>query len=284
MEEVKYILVFGVLHSSTYLVFSLGFSLIFGVARLPNVAYGALYVFSGYLSYTFFNYLNMDLTVSVLLSIAVTGVISMAIGELAIKPALKAPVSVFITTVAVAYILEEFFKAQMGMRPITLPLYPGTTRLLDIPVSNHWLLVAGFSIIMNAALILFLFRTSMGRSIRAVAESWEESMRLGIDPLKVLRMTLLVTGVYAGLTGVLLAPLKALTPTAGWSPLFAAFAIVVMGGVGNIIGTTVASVIYGLAEQAVVYLLGGGIARIVPLILIVLALTFRPHGIFGRGE
>ncbi|MEM0351667.1 MAG: branched-chain amino acid ABC transporter permease [Sulfolobales archaeon] len=284
MEELKYILIFGSFHSLTYLVFSLGFSLVFGVARLPNLTYGALYVLTGYSTYVFLNYLNTPLYLAVPVSILLTAAISLAIGESVIKPAIKFPVSVFITTMAVAYIFEELFSIQMGLKPVTLPLYPGTTSILGIPVSNHWLLITAVCLAMTLALLAFLYKTSTGKAIRAVAESWEESMRLGINPLRVLRATFLISGVYAALTGILLAPLKALTPTAGWSPLFAAFAIVVMGGIGNILGTVVASLVYGFIEQSMVYVLGGGIARVAPLILILLILVFRPHGLFGRGE
>lgn len=284
MEELKYILIFGLFHSLTYLVFSLGFSLVFGVARLPNLSYGALYVLTGYSAYTFLNQLGMNLYLAIPLSILITAVVGLAVGEFVIKPAIKFPVSVFITTMAIAYILEEFFRIQMGLRPVTLPLYPGTTTILGIPVSNHWLLIAGISLVMILALVAFLFKTNTGKAIRAVAESWEESMRLSINPTKVLRITFMISGVYAALTGILLAPLKALTPPAGWTPLFAAFAIVVMGGIGNVVGTVIASLIYGYVEQFVVYTLGGGVARVVPLILIVLILVFKPHGLFGRGE
>jgi len=284
LEELRYILIFGLFHSLTYLVFSLGFSLVFGVARLPNLSYGALYVLTGYSTYVFLNYLNAPLYLAVPASILLTAAVSLAIGESIIKPAIKFPVSVFITTMAVAYIFEELFRIQMGLRPATLPLYPGTTTVLGVPVSNHWLLVTAACLVMVLALLVFLYRTSVGKAIRAVAESWEESMRLGVNPLKVLRTTFLVSGVYAAFTGILLAPLKALTPTAGWSPLFAAFAIVVMGGIGNILGTVVASLIYGFIEQFMVYALGGGIARVAPLVLILLVLIFRPHGLFGRGE
>lgn len=284
MEELRYVLVFGLFHSITYLVFSLGFSLVFGVARLPNLSYGALYVLAGYVTYALVDQLGLPLYAAVPLSVLATVAASLAIGEVAIKPAMRFPVSVFITTMAVAYILEEFFRIQMGLRPVTLPYYPGTTSVLGVPVSNHWLLVAGVCLLMALALLAFMFKTGTGKAVRAVAESWEESARLGIDPLRVLRATFLVSGLYAALTGVLLTPLKALTPSAGWSPLFAAFAIVVMGGLGNIPGTAVASLVYGFAEQLVVYTLGGGAARVVPLVLIVLVLIFRPHGLFGRGE
>jgi len=284
LEELKYVLVFGLLHSSTYLAFSLGFSLILGVAKIPNLAYGALYVLSGYVAYELLTAVGLPFYTAAGLAVALTGVASLLIGEATIRPALKNPVGVFITTMSVAYILEEYFKMSMGLKPVTLPLLPGTVSVAGVPVSNQWILVASVSLAMTLALVLFLRRTGTGIAIRAVAESWEESLRLSINPLRVLRVTLLVTGLYAGMTGVLLSPLKALTPSAGWTPLFAAFAVVVLGGVGSIVGTAIASLIYGLVEQAVTFTLGSGLAKVVPLLLIVSVLLLRPHGIMGRGE
>jgi branched-chain amino acid transport system permease protein len=280
----KYILLFSIFHSSTYLTFSLGFSMLFGVAKIPNLAYGSLYILSAYVMYALTTYVGLEPLVAALVAILVAGLASLLIGEVVVKPGLKMPVSVFITTLSVAYIFEEFFRIEMGLRPITLPVYPGVTYVLGVPVSNHWFLILSASLLMFLSLTAFLKYAVLGRSIRAVAESWDESRRLGIDPLKVLRVAFFVAGVYAGATGVLLTPLKALTPTAGWGPLFTAFAIVALGGVGSVTGTLIASFIYGFFEQSMTYVLGSGVASISPLILIVLVLVFRPQGLMGRVE
>jgi branched-chain amino acid transport system permease protein len=280
----KYILLFSIFHSSTYLTFSLGFSMLFGVAKIPNLAYGSLYILSAYVMYALTTYIGLEPLVAALVAILVAGLASLLIGEVVVKPGLKMPVSVFITTLSVAYIFEEFFRIEMGLRPITLPIYPGVTYVLGVPVSNHWFLILSASLLMFLSLTAFLKYAVLGRSIRAVAESWDESRRLGIDPLKVLRVAFFVAGVYAGATGVLLTPLKALTPTAGWGPLFTAFAIVALGGVGSVTGTLIASFIYGFFEQSMTYVLGSGVASISPLILIVLVLVFRPQGLMGRVE
>lgn len=280
----KYILLFSVFHSSTYLMFSIGFSMLFGVAKIPNLAYGSFYIFSSYVTYALMTYLGLEPVIATLVAVLTAGLMSLLVGEAVVKPALKMPVSIFITTLAVAYIFEEFFRIEMGLKPITLPLYPGITYVLGVPISNHWFLVLVASLLMFSLLTFFLKYTVLGRSIRAVAESWDESRRLGIDPLKVLRITFFVSGIYAGATGVLLTPLKALTPTAGWGPLFTAFAIVALGGVGSVSGTLIASFMYGFLEQTMTYVLGSGIASISPLILIILVLVFRPQGIMGRVE
>jgi len=258
--------------------------MLFGVAKIPNLAYGSLYILSAYVMYALTTYIGLEPLVAALVAILVAGLASLLIGEVVVKPGLKMPVSVFITTLSVAYIFEEFFRIEMGLRPITLPVYPGVTYVLGVPVSNHWFLILSASLLMFLSLTAFLKYAVLGRSIRAVAESWDESRRLGIDPLKVLRVAFFVAGVYAGATGVLLTPLKALTPTAGWGPLFTAFAIVALGGVGSVTGTLIASFIYGFFEQSMTYVLGSGVASISPLILIVLVLVFRPQGLMGRVE
>ncbi len=280
---VKYILFFGLLHASIYMVFSLGFSLVFGVAKIPNLAFGSYYVFSAYLAYVLLN-LGVNPVASMLFSVVAAGVLSLAVGEFAIKPALKTQVSIFITTFAVAYILEEFFRIEMGLKPITLPALSGISYVAEVPLNNHWILVSLVGLLMTVTLLTFLKRVKLGMSIRAVAESWEESMRLGINPLTVLRVTLFITGMYAGAAGVLLTPLKALTPDAGWGPLFTSFAIIALGGVGSILGTVVAALIYGLFEQALAFTLGSGVAKIAPLILIIVVLIFKPEGLFGAKE
>ncbi len=284
IDVVKYIVIFGLLHSSIYMVFSLGFSLIFGVAKIPHLAYGALYTASAYLAYMALKYLGIDPWLSMVIAVLIVASLNLLIGELVVKPSLKMPVSVFISTFAVAYMVEEIIRIRLGLTPITLPSLSGVTVVWGVPVNNQWFLVFVVSIVMSVSLLAFLRYTTVGKAIRAVAESWEESMIVGIDPLKVFGITMLLSGVYAGVAGVLLSPLKAITPEMGWVPLFTAFAIIVLGGMGSIKGTIVASLIYGFVEQGITWTLGSAFAEIVPLIFIIATLIVRPTGLFGEKE
>ncbi len=281
---IEYIIIFGFLNASIYMVFSLGFSLIFGVAKIPYLAYGALYTLSAYSTYLFLTYLHLNPLLAMILSLIFVALLNILLGDIAVKPVLKMPVSVFISTFALAYIIEEIFRIKMGLTPITLPSLLGVTVILGVPVNNQWLLVLVLGIVLSILLVLFLRYTSIGRSIRAVAESWEESMLTGINPLKVFRITMLIAGLYAALAGILLSPLRAITPEMGWMPLFAAFAIVILGGMGSIKGTIIASLIYAFVEQTTTWVLGEGLAEIIPLILIIIILIIKPTGLFGEKE
>ena len=281
---IDYILIFGFLHASIYMVFSLGFSLIFGVAKIPYLAYGALYTSSAYITYLFLTYFNLNPLIAMILSLVLVALLNTLLGDIAVKPVMKMPVSVFISTFAIAYIIEEIFRIKMGLTPVTLPSLQGVTIILGVPVNNQWLLVLITGIILSLILVLFLKYTSIGKSIRAVAESWEESMITGINPLKVFRVTMLIAGLYAGAAGILLSPLKAITPEMGWLPLFTAFAIVILGGMGSIKGTIIASLIYAFVEQTTTWVWGSSFAEVVPLILIIIVLVVRPTGLFGEKE
>jgi len=206
----------------------------------------------------------------------------LAVGEAVIRTALKVPISVLISTLATAYIIEEVFRIEFGLTPITLPSVRGVSVIWGIPINNQWLLVLLTSIIMSSALLLFLKYTSTGKAIRATAESWEESMIIGVNPLKVFRVTMVIAGAYAAIAGIVLSPLKAVVPDMGWSPLFTAFTIVALGGMGSIKGTIIAATIYGFAEQSITWFFGGAYAEIVPLIIIILVLLLKPSGLFGE--
>ncbi len=280
----EYIIVFGLLHASIYMVFSLGFSLIFGVAKIPYLAYGALYTTSAYIAYLFLTNFGLTPLLAMALALIIVALLNIALGDIAVKPALKMPVSVFISTFAVAYIIEEIFRIELGLTPVTLPSIQGVTLIWGVPVNNQWLLVLITSIILSVLLVLFLKHTSTGKAIRAVAEDWNEAMITGINPLKVFRTTMLIAGLYAATAGILLSPLKAITPEMGWGPLFTAFAIVILGGMGSIKGTIIASFIYAFVEQTTTWVLGSGFAEIVPLILIIMVLIVKPTGLFGEKE
>ncbi len=278
----KYIMVFGILYSSVYMMFSLGLSLAFGVARIAYLAYGALYTLAAYMTYLFFNHFHLPAYVSMILSVLSVSVVSAVINELIVKPALKFPVSILMSTFAVAYLIEDVIKNRMGLTPITLPSLTGVRVIAGVPVNEHWFLVLATSFVLLFLLYLFLNHTVPGKTLRAVAESWEESMIIGVNPLRVLRITMIIVGFYAASAGVLLSPLKAVTPNMGWSPLFTALAIVILGGMGSIRGTIIAAIIYGFVEQTLAWTMGSGIASIAPLIVIVATLVIRPRGLFGE--
>lgn len=278
----KFIFIFGTFHSFIYLTFALGFSLVFGVARIPYLSYAGLYTLSAYVLHLILERLGFPLLASAAITVGLVGLLSVVIGDYIVKPSMKNPLSIFISTMTVSYIVEEVFRIKMGLTPITLPSMRGVINVLGVPIAQQWMIVLAVGAISSAILLLYLTKTATGKAIRAVAESWYESMIVGINPYKVFRITMLIAGLLASVASLSLSPLKAVIPSMGWSPLFVSFAIVILGGMGSIKGTIVGSFVYGFIEQFVTWSYGGGYASIVPLVLIVLILLVRPTGLFGE--
>jgi branched-subunit amino acid ABC-type transport system permease component len=281
---IKFIFIFGVLHSFIYLSFALGFSLVFGVAKIPYLSYAGLYTLSAYLMHLLLIKAGAPTIISAILSIGAVGGLSIVIGDYIVKPSMKNPLSIFISTMTVSFIVEEVFRIKMGLTPVALPALRGVITIAGVPVAQQWIAVLIIGAVSSFLVLIYLSKTATGKSIRAVAESWYESMIIGINPYKVFRVTMLIAGLLAGVASISLSPLKAVVPSMGWSPLFVSFAIVILGGMGSIKGTVVASFIYGFVEQFVTWKYGGAFASIVPLALIVLVLIFRPTGLFGEKE
>lgn len=283
-ETVKYIIVFSLLHASIYLVYSSGFALLFSVAGLPNLAYSIFYTFTAYAFYISFNGMGLGVFPSLALSLAATVVIALAINEVAVRPVVKNPLSMFISTVAAAYMVEEWLRLRYGKTYLSLPRIGGSLKVAGIPVNTHWVVAGFIGLVMILALHLLITRTRLGIRIRAVAESWEEAYLAGINPVNILRITSIMAAIYAAIASLSLAPLKAISPDMGWAMLFTAFAIIVLAGIGSTKGLLAATMIYAFAEQAITFTVSQTMARMVPLVVAIVILVIKPTGLFGGEE
>lgn len=264
-----------------YLVYSSGFSLLFSVAGLPNLAYGIFYTIAAYGVYIFLNSLKFNILLSAITSIILTIIIALAINEVAVKPVIKSPISMFISTLAAAYVIEEWLMINYGKSYLTLPRIQGAFYFLGVPIEYQWGLTVIVGIILMVLLYFLIYHSDLGLKIRAVAESWEEAWLIGINPSKILMTTTIISAIYAAIAAITLVPLKAISPDMGWSLLFTAFAIIVLAGVGEIKYLLASTLIYAFSEQTVVYIANQTIASIVPLLLVIIVLIIRPAGLFG---
>lgn len=284
LEVAKYILIFSLLHASIYLVYSSGFALLFSVAGLPNLAYSIFYTFMAYAFYVALNSMGLGVAGSFTLSILATIGIALIINETAVRPVVRNPLSMFISTIAASYIIEEWLRLRYGKTYLALPRIGGNLRIIGVPVENHWLLAGIMGLLMILILYILINRTRLGIRIRAVAESWEEAYLSGVNPIGILRITSIIAATYAAAASLSLAPLKAISPDMGWAMLFTAFAIIVLAGIGSIRGLLVATLIYAFAEQVVTFTVSQTMARMVPLVLAIVILVIKPTGLFGGEE
>lgn len=188
-----------------------------------------------------------------------------------------------IVTLAFALVLEELVKILFGPTPrILLPLIKGNTFIWGVKLGNTQILAFVTSWLAIGLLWFFVRWTKLGKAILATAQDRVGAALVGIDPEQVYIITWTVSGALAGVAGIFFASSLAMLPTMWRDPLVIAFAIVILGGLGNIQGSLIAAYLVGFLETLTVYLLSPSWRGLPSLILLVLILILRPRGLLGR--
>lgn len=280
------ILVNGVLLGLGYCLISVGMALILGVAKVFDLVYASYYIMAAYMLAILTMSLGpaLPLWVLFLISIGTAIVIALLAHNFLIMPLRKQPNAVMVSTMAVAMIIQELLIAKEGSEPINIPMvFKGSQSLLGVMVTNQIILVAGVTIGIIGLLWLFFTRTRLGLAIRATAEQPEAMLLAGGNIQQICLSAAVLAAVVAALGGLLLGPIYPPHPAAWLDLLIIAFAVMVLGGLGNLWGCVPAALILGISEVAfAVYVpYGGIIKRSVGLIIIFFLLVFRPTGLFG---
>ncbi len=278
------ILVLGAIWGAVYSLIAVGFTLIFGVAGIVNLAHGAFYMLGAYLAYTFMTLLKLNVALSALLAVLGTAVVGMLIDHFGIRPLRERHSYVLILTLALALFLQEVMYVVYG--PYGKPVQSflkGDLVLGDVNVSYQKVLTFFFSGAFVALLWFFIKKTKTGKSISAVSQNKDAAILMGIQYEKVYLMTMGISAGLAAAAGVFIAPILEAVPTMWTFPLFKAFAIVIIGGLGSLEGAIIAGVLLGYSETLVSVLFSANYSDMVYLVAIILVLLFRPTGLMkGR--
>jgi len=199
--------------------------------------------------------------------------------------------AVLVVTVGVALALQQLviigFGRAFGATYLAVPSFlPGYATLLGVRVSNSRLLVSVVSLVLVAAIWLFITGSKIGRAMRAVAQDREAAMLMGINTTRLYMLTMAISGSLAATAGIFISSSTTGTadPAMWLHPLVMSFAIVILGGLGSIKGTLVGAFIIGYVENAVILVLPETtfLAGAIVLAIMVLVLLIRPRGIFGK--
>ena len=278
------IVIFGTIWGAIYTILALGFTIIFGVARILNLAYGAMYLVASYLIYTLVTRFGLPAVPAWLLAVAATAVAGMLLYRVFIFPLRETLGRVLIVTAGIAIFLQEVAVLIYSTEPRYVPtVLPGSLEILGARVTHQQLLTLAVAVVLVALLHLFLARTRYGRELRAVAQDSEMAALMGIP---VERSYLVAMGLSTGLAaaaGALVAPFLTVNPEMGWSPLLVAFTVVVLGGLGSLWGTIAAAFIVAYAEMLTAFLISPQLREAATFAIMIGTLVFRPHGLFGKG-
>ncbi len=280
-------LVNGFTAGSVYALVAVGMTIIFGVLRAINFAHGEYYMLGTFAAWWGIETLDMPYIVSIPVAVAVVSVIALAIGLLVMRRLIDKPFQIgVIATLGVSLVLQNVVILIFGG---SYKMFEGgwidPVEIGDSFVSQQRIIIVVACLLVFGGLELAVRRTRFGKTMRAVAQSLEACTIVGVDVPRIVIGTFVLGCALAAFSGVLTAPvIVSLYGSMGTSITVKTFAIIVMGGVGNVSGTLFAAWILGLVESFVAGYLGLQFRDGVAFAALILVLTFLPHGLFSRRE
>mgnify|MGYP000395093488 FL=1 len=281
----------GLLLGGIYALAALGLTLVFGIMDIVNIAHGHLLMIGGYVAVILAMTVGLSPLIGMVVAMAVLVVVGLVLQELVgyvVGEGIEQPILVlFGVALAIQnswqYVLDTFLFGS-DARTTDLGIVTGNLTLAGVSVSSSRAVTFVVSVALIVATWAFLRYTRTGRSIRATAQNPSAAGYMGIDTDRIYRITMALGAALAGAAGALLSMLFPFDPYVGWSYLLKAFAVVVLGGVGSVLGTLAGGAVIGVSENVGAVLIGGNYRDIVSLTIFLLVLIVRPQGLFGRTE
>lgn len=275
-------LVIGVI----YALIAMGLSLIFGVLEIVNFAHGEFYMLGAMLAY----FLTAHWGIGYWPIILIVTIVALALGYVLYEGLLLSMHGEgfersILLTLGLSMVLQNgavfLFTTTPRMLETGLSYSNVVVGDLRLPLARAFAL--GLGLAAFVALYLILYRTRIGKAMRGVAQNREAALMVGIDPRAVSRLAVAVGIGLSGLAGAALAPVYAVHPLMGFSFVFKAFAIIIIGGLGNISGAAIAAIMLGVLESLAGGFLPLALVDALVFVCMIAVLLLRPQGLFGRG-
>lgn len=268
-----------------YALAAIGLALLFGILGQVNFAHGELYMLGAFLLLWAMTRLGLPYGAAAVLMVFVLAGFGALLAQVVIVPNLaRGFESVVLGTLAVGIILQNAVRLGFGATPLDIASpFEGTAfEIAGVLVFGQRLLVAAVFMVAFTALWAFLRYSEIGRAMRATSQNREACVMVGIDVNRVARWTGALAAGLTGLAGVVIAPLFDLYPNMGTEVVIKSFAVVIIGGMGNVWGAAIAGAVLGVAESYAGGLGSAGIRDAIAFIVMIAMLLARPEGLFGR--
>jgi len=278
------IIISGLISGSVYALLAIGFSIIFGAARIVNLAHTAFYMVAAYCIYFAAHKMGIHPIWGMVAAIVLVTLLGVISYKLFINPIREHEGAVLIATIAVAMALQEIMTLIFTGTYLSVPsLIKGYFSILGVKVFYQQLLTFCAALLVMAVLWVLLMRTRLGLAIRSTAQDREVANLMGINESRVAMITMGISVGLAAFTGAIVVPLTVLDPHMWMHPLIMMMAVVVLGGLGSLKGCFIGAYILGFAEALVVFLIPSGafLKGSVALSIMILVLLMRPEGLFG---
>ncbi len=277
------IVIFGAVTSAIYAMLAVGFTLIFGVARILNLAHGSFYALGAYGAYVLTSIAGLPLLVATPLVVLGVALFGMGVERVLIRPMRKSQLAVLMISLAVSLVVEQALFLIFGSEYRNVPSFIDTKyHIGGVDVAGQRLLTLVVAVAAIGALYAFIQRTRLGSAILAISQDPDAAQYMGIPSDRIFGVVMAMSAGLAALAGIMAGPFLSVQPSMHLLPIVKAFAIVVVGGLGSIPGSIVAALMLGYAETLVAYGISTSWTEIVSVAATLLMLVLRPAGFFGK--
>jgi len=278
------ILIYGIINSFSLALMAIGFTLVYGISRLPNFAHGAFYVITGFGVWWFLNKLHLHYYIAIPLALVLMGLIGAAVYRFILIRVRGMATSEIIATYALGLAILEFLRWRgfKGMT-YTLPVFiEGSISIRGIPVDYQRIIVIGIGIVVVTFMWLFTHFNRTGLALRGMAQDEHAAMMLGIDSDWMAVIAMAMGSMLAGLSAIVMLPLGNIVVEAGYNVLILSIAVCIVGGLGSWVGAILAAFMIGFLQIITVAYIQSHFHMVVALLAIIITLVLRPSGLFGR--
>ena len=279
-------LINGLRTGSIYALIAIGYTMVYGIAKMINFAHGDIIMVGAYALYFSISVLGLPVPVALLLTVIVCSVLGVLIEKIAYKPLRKAqPLAVLITAIGMSFFLQSSSLLIFGSTPIPFQsVIPNENiKVGPVVISSITLVTLVVTAVAMVLLTLFINKTKLGSAMRAVSEDKGAAELMGINVNSTISMTFAIGSALAAVAGILyISQYQSMKPTLGALPGIKAFVAAVLGGIGSIPGAMLGGILLGLIESVSKAYISTELADAIVFGVLIVVLLFRPSGLLGK--
>ncbi len=280
-------LINGISLGSIYAIIALGYTMVYGIAKMLNFAHGDVIMIGGYVSFCTYTYLGWNIPAAIIASVIICTVLGVTIEFLAYRPLRQATsLAVLITAIGVSYFLQNtallIWTSNTKSFPDMVNFFPNVN-IGSITISGTTIVTIIVCILIMLALTFFTSKTKMGKAMRAVSEDKAAARLMGINVNATISMTFAIGSGLAAIAAVLfLSAYPTLVPTTGSMPGIKAFTAAVFGGIGSIPGALLGGILLGVIEILAKAYISTQLSDAIVFAVLIIVLIFKPSGLLGK--
>jgi len=281
-------LIKGISLGSVYSIIALGYTMVYGIAKMLNFAHGDVIMVGGFAIYSLMSIAGLNPILSVLLTVIICTVLGVTIESIAYRPLRKASsLAVLITAIGVSYLLQNLALLIYGANPksFTSVIKVPALKLAEgrLTITGETLVTIPLCIIIMVVLNIFIKKSKIGRSMIAVSEDKDAAVLMGVNVNKTIAITFAIGSALAAVASALMfSAYPALSPTAGAMPGIKAFVAAVFGGIGSIPGAMIGGILLGIIQILSSAYISSQLADAIVFLILILVLLIKPTGIMGK--